>query len=430
MVQSRKKADYISYVLSYVLSYTASRLGAVYLAGIVLMSEAIFLYFLNLKESENLVDLRGLFSLSWVGGQGIACLQLSKLQSDWETITWMCFFLAYFFFMLGYDFCSRRDNYSVKSQEGIETDACQAHRVMICMILLGICSLFCFLLEALVLGFIPLFSPEPHAYSYFHISGVHYFTVSCILIPALSVLYIRLTERWTIWRMAVLVAGNLLAVAIPILCVSRFQLLFAVGFAAAVYLMLYRHVTWKMVVGAVVVLIPVYVLLTVARRHDITYLNGIFEMKYSKMPIFITQPYIYVANNYENFNCMVSQLPTFSNGLRMLFPFFALTGLKFVFPQVTAFPLYTTKEELTTVTLFYDAYYDFGIVGIILLAAILGGAAAWLNGWVKKVGILRYIYFTDKLLSIWDFLFYYLVQQSDNLVLVGIDIYDVFVYWI
>ena len=30
-------------------------------------------------------------------------------------------------------------------------------------------------------------------------------------------------------------------------------------------------------------------------------------MKNSKMP-FCTQPYIYVANNFENFNCMVEQL--------------------------------------------------------------------------------------------------------------------------
>ena len=68
------------------------------------------------------------------------------------------------------------------------------------------------------------------------------------------------------------------------------------------------------------IMIPVYVLLTVARRHNVTYLNGIFEMKNSKMPIFITQPYIYVANNFENFNCMVEQLTAHTWGLQMLFP--------------------------------------------------------------------------------------------------------------
>ena len=34
-----------------------------------------------------------------------------------------------------------------------------------------------------------VYKRQPHAYSTFHITGVHYFTVSCVLVPALSVLY-------------------------------------------------------------------------------------------------------------------------------------------------------------------------------------------------------------------------------------------------
>ena len=93
-------------------------------------------------------------------------------------------------------------------------------------------------------------------------------------------------------------------------------------------------------------MIPVYVLLTVARRHDVAYLNGIFEMKNPNMPIFITQPYIYVANNFENFNCMVEQLTAHTWGLQMLFPVFALTGLKFVFPQLVAIPDFVDKNRV------------------------------------------------------------------------------------
>lgn len=383
MLQADRRAEYISYCASSMLAFLFSRLGAVYPAGIILMLEALFLYIVNFRRSGNLVDLRGVFSLSWIGGEGIACLKLSRLSSSWETVTWICFFLAYLCFMIGYDSFAKK---GISSDEVFrqEKNAVQARKIMVCIIFLGVVSAGCFVLEAAVLGFIPLFSPEPHAYSYFHISGVHYFTVSCILIPALSVLYVKLTDKWTPARMTVLAVGNVLAAAIPILCVSRFQLLFAVGFATVVYLMLYRHITWKMVVTAVVILIPVYVLLTVARRHDIPYLNGIFEMKYSKMPIFITQPYMYVANNYENFNRMVCELPEFTLGIRMLFPVFALTGLKFVFPWVAAYPLYTTKEELTTLTMFYDAYYDFGILGVILLSLILGSVAVWLTRWTER----------------------------------------------
>ena len=114
------------------------------------------------------------------------------------------------------------------------------------------------------------------------------------------------------------------------------------------------------------------------RSHSVEYLNGIFEMKNSHMPIFITQPYMYIANNYDNFNCLVEQLVSHSFGLRMCFPVWALTGLKFLFPVLVSFPLFVTKKELTTLTLFYDAYYDFGIFGMVLLGGLLGAACYFL----------------------------------------------------
>ena len=122
-------------------------------------------------------------------------------------------------------------------------------------------------------------------------------------------------------------------------------------------------------------LLALYVFITVERAHSVEYLNGIFEMKDPDTPIWFTQPYIYIANNFDNFNCLVRDLPAHTHGLRILFPLFALTGLKFLFPELVSFPLYVTKEELTTVTLIYDAYYDFGIAGVAVFAVLLGAAA-------------------------------------------------------
>ncbi len=107
-----------------------------------------------------------------------------------------------------------------------------------------------------------------------------------------------------------------------------------------------------------------------------TYLNAVFEMKNGNMPIFITQPYMYVANNYDNFNCLVEELGSHSWGLKMLAPLWTLSGLKFKFPGLVNFPYFVNKEELTTLTVFYDAYYDFGIIGVLGLSCILG---AWLS---------------------------------------------------
>ena len=84
--------------------------------------------------------------------------------------------------------------------------------------------------------------------------------------------------------------------------------------------------------------------LTIARSHDVTYLNGIFEMKNAATPIFITQPYMYIANNYDNFDCLVRELPAHSMGLKGMFPLWALSGLKFIKPALVDWPIYVNKE--------------------------------------------------------------------------------------
>ena len=168
---------------------------------------------------------------------------------------------------------------------------------------------------------------------------------------------------------------------------ANFFMLLVLVLCMVIFFRAVRESVWKKVlVLLLVIMVPVYVGLTVARNHDVEYLNGIFDMKNSSTPIFITQPYIYVANNFENFNCLVEQIAEHTYGVRMLFPVFALTGLKFIFPELTASPIYITKPELTTLTMFYDAYYDFGIVGVLLLALIIGFAARKLTVWIHKGG--------------------------------------------
>ena len=96
------------------------------------------------------------------------------------------------------------------------------------MVIVTAVSLGAFLAEALILGFVPFFvRGVPHAYSTFHITGVHYFTVSCVLVPALSVLYFCIEQGRNGVRMVLVILMDILACAIPVLCVSRFQLILA-----------------------------------------------------------------------------------------------------------------------------------------------------------------------------------------------------------
>ena len=246
----------------------------------------------------------------------------------------------------------------------------------------AILSLLGFIAEAIILQYVPLFADTGHAYLEFHVSGIHYFTIQCVMIPALSVLYFRKKngEKCNRTQKILLVFSNLTAVLIPVLCVSRFHFLYMTVLAVVVYMSAYGKGTWKTVVMVVAVVIPVYVLLSVARNQSAGYLEGVFAMKNTDIPVWIAQPYMYVTSNYENFNYMVESMTShLYDGVRMLYPLWALTGLKFLFPVEISRPPYIVKKELSTFTLFYDAYYDFGIIGLLVFASALGMVSAFLT---------------------------------------------------
>ncbi len=397
-------------MLVYMILYGAGMLFAssahYYLSGISLILAALYLYFSDYRKSGNPLHLRGLFCAFWLGGQGVSCMKLSRLQIDWSLVTWACFFVALVAFWTVYEFAERK--FSAKAEtETVKTSVMGEQKpknpghaekrnatesgyclgLFTAIVLLTAVCVAAFTLEAVVLGYIPFFvRGVPHAYSYFHISGVHYFTVSCVLVPSMSVVLFLTEKNLGTGKKIAVVVATLIALSIPVLCVSRFQLIFAVILAVLTFMQVSGVKRIRYLFMAAGALIPLYVILTIARSHDVEYLNGIFEMKNANTPIFITQPYMYIANNYDNFNCLVEQLPAHTYGIKGLFPLWALTGLKFLKPELAAFPLYTTKEELTTVTLFYDAYYDFGIAGVFFFAAALGLFAAWLSARVEKRG--------------------------------------------
>lgn len=364
----------IVYIICYLASYFLARGEHYLLSGTALILAACWLYVSDYRKSRNLIHLRALFSLFWVGGQGLACLKLSRLQGDWALKTWICLALAYVGFWVVFElltqmYGSGHDNYGRwRSYSGNPVPVFH----MICA--LTVVSVVCFVVEAVLLGYVPLFMRGvPHAYSEFHLTGLHYFTVACVLVPSLAVLYFHMARgRGSEKKMLAVIIMAVISLMIPILCVSRFQFVLAMILAAFTYISLQKVVNPLYMVGLFVILVPVYLILTVARSHDVEYLNGIFEMKNTAMPIFVTQPYMYIANNFDNFNCMVEVLPEHSMGLKGLFPLWALTGLKFFFPQLINFPIYVNKKELTTLTLFYDSYYDFGWIGVLLFSCALG----------------------------------------------------------
>lgn len=383
----------IVYLLTYGMSFIFSRCGWFFPSGLVLMAGALYLYWKDYRASGNFIHLRGLFCLFFIGGQALSCLKLSRLQKPWQMITWISFLAAvlsfYGIFALVLKWAGplkephwmkkqARGGYPVLPWESRGQLRKYEHTLFKAIFAVTFISLAAFILEALLLGYVPFFIRNvPHAYSYFHISGVHYFTVSCVLVPSLAVLFFMTRDAHRRKKGMMVIILTWISLLIPVLCVSRFQLIFAVGMAVFTFLSMKHKLSLRYILGIIAVMIPAYVVLTIARSHSVEYLNEIFAMKNPAVPIAVTQPYMYIAHNYDNFNCLTEQLPEHTMGLRMLFPALALTGIKFLKPEWAQIPLYVTKEELTTLTLIYDAYYDFGLLGVMVFCGLLGAVCAF-----------------------------------------------------
>ena len=385
--------------LTYISSYMLSSIGEHLLSGILLILLSLWLYMYYYRRSGGiLLCPAGLFSLSWIGGSGISAFQLSNLQTDWLPETWIVIFGMAAAFLLAYEAVTGekwQKRIPIKYDKGIggepESEDGLSLReesifTAIVIFITAFLSLSAFIFEAVKLQYIPLFTEDmPHAYSYFHITGVHYFTTAFVLLPSEAAVYLMLRKkegsplRFCLMDAAVCFCA-FLGLLLPVLLVSRFQLILSAALCIFTILIIRRESLQGLLSGRRLILslliaisaLGLYIFLTIERAHSVEYLRSIFEMRDPGLPIWIIQPYMYVANNFDNLNCLVRDLSQHTHGLRMLYPLLVFTGIKFFHPELVSFPIYVTKEELTTLTIAYDAYYDFGILGVVIFALILG----------------------------------------------------------
>ena len=277
-----------------------------------------------------------------------------------------------------------------------DTEAKRIFEAIFIVLLLALASLF---LEALRFHFeLPIFSDKPHMYTEFHITGIHYFVVSTILVPLLTVIYCY-GRKPKGGQIVLLVLANFLSLLIPVLILSKLQLIFTFILP---FLLLFR-IGGKKTRRNLLLLIPVlaavtgvaFVFLVKQRHYPDGYLQSIFCFKDSGTPIWFQYVYMYIVNNFENLNLLVENLESYSYGVRALFPLFAFTGLKFVpaIQNLMAVEQYLTIPELTTVSFIYDAYGDFGLLGVFGLTFLLGWADSYINELVERRRIAGYLFY-------------------------------------
>ena len=365
------------YIIIYLISVLLYLLEHKIIASVMMIMLAIFLYVMEVRRTKRPINIRGLFALGFVGGFGVSLLKLSKLSDDYSFITLIAVFLAYFSIYVGVFFAERKKLTSDSKEMNNEMKITISSKLL--LISLFVITFLAFAIEVMILRFIPLFTIDtPHAYSTFHVFVIHYITSFYSFVPCIAICnYYAESKNKDSIRLIIL--SFVYVVIMSLLLVSRSRLILSVVLAMFTVLIfesknknILKGKNKIILAGATFVFLALYIVITINRAHNVEYLNGIFEMKDENMPIFISQPYMYIAHNFENLNYMINNIFRWTFGRRMLYPLFTLTLIKKFFPIVVDAPYYIIKPELSTVTLIYDFYYDFGLVGIVVFCFLIG----------------------------------------------------------
>lgn len=371
------------YTILYFISTMFYYLKLNIIASIIMILLAIFLYFLEIRSSKRVINVRGLFALGFIGGFGLSLLKLSKLSQDYNILTFIAVYIAYFSLYLGVFLRDKRAFGTLTNNQNdklIKTDSVLLSQEILIIVLLVV-TFVSFIIEVIILKFVPLFTlATPHAYSTFHVFMIHYITTFYAFIPCFALCNYFIEPERKMSKVLIIVSYAYVVI-MALLLVSRSQLILSLVLSLFIIIIYKTRKTGRVVLNkksliiaaiSILTFLALYLAITISRAHDVKYLNDIFEMKNKNMPIFVTQPYMYVAHNFENLNYMINNVFRMTFGRRVLYPFFTLTFIKKFFPIVVDSPYYIIKEELSTVTIIYDFYYDFGLVGVAVFCFLIG----------------------------------------------------------
>jgi len=394
----------------------------VFILGVILksrdmagLSSAVFIFLAGLQaaaaylESGKILDMRIFLSLTWLVSVGLAVLGLSELQNPWEPGMWASVGGFYFLFLGSYDLLNIRFlSKKVSPAESVQENGGQEklrRGILQALIMVFILGFAGFMLESVKFSFdYPFFSDKPHAYTSFHITGVHYFVVSVVFVHPLTAFFclLRSPDRR---EKILLFTVNALSLLISVLILSKFQLLFGLEMTLVTWILLQKRFSKKQILLfsglAALIFFAGSTLMILMRKYPEDYLQGIFLFRDRETPIAFQYVYSYMVNNFENLNLLFREAPELTLGRRSLYPFLCLTGLKFL-PALSEFmwvPKYYTCVELNTLTILYDAVGDFGLAGAAVFSAVLGALAAAVNSASeKKQGVLPVFIYAQLLL--------------------------------
>ena len=320
------------------------------------------------------------YGFVWALAIGLADLKFSRLQFEWSGFSWLMLLLGVLSFLVGtlIAYVMNLGNELVPIEDmriRLRKVSINSGRLFRSILAFFFLYILAYIIIAAVKGFIPaLIVRASELRTEFSMFGLGLFIQSLPFILLFIVLYFVFVRRCPVQK-TVLVIIFLTTVGTYLLLLQRFVFLMWLVITLAFLYYVTRSIRFRtFLVGSFAIGLLFYGIQSFRfARYIQNYLYVVSRMKFSGAYAALTEPYMYIAMNLENFARGVEKLETFTYGYYTFDFLLALTGLKhwiakyfnlverpFIFSSYNTFPY------------FWVYYRDFGSIGLVVGPLLLG----------------------------------------------------------
>lgn len=348
---------------------------------------AVVLFYTLAKKEEDIFSPGRLFILVWSFAIGLTQLKLSRLQYQWDIISWIYLLIPIFSVLAGIFtiyviYFNKKINTLNSIRNVIITTKINELNLIKIIIILFFIYLISYLIIYVYTGFIPLFTKYPNeARTKWSLFGVGLFVHLAPIILYLIILYWILVRK-KIVKKVVLLLLFLLTLISFLLLLQRFGLFTALILSIVFIFYGTRKFSYITVIMIIIFIVGVSYLILSLRAGSLIlqYFHHVSQMKYSARYSIFTEPYMYIAMNLENYAFATNKIKEFTYGLSSFDFIFAISGLKHWLREYVNFKEYPflINYNYNTYGMFFVYFRDFYVFGIFIIPYFLGMLIAWL----------------------------------------------------
>lgn len=349
----------------------------------------------SFRKGSDLLSPARVFIIVWSVCIFLVEFKFSGFQHQWTAFSWFVLlsglisFLAGIFISYSLRASTQLFNINEIRNRIIVNEDIDKQKLFVAISLLFTAYLVSLILEFVIEGYIPLFHPRPdRARIEFSVFGLHLFVSQMPAILLLITEYLVLgseAKRKTVLALFIFLVTFLSY----FLILQRFNYIYWLVMAIAVLYYSSKKINFKNAIIFSILFFSFLGAITTIRlsQYATQYLHVVSKMKYSSEYASFTGPYMYIVMNLENLARAVDKLEVHTYSAMTFDWLYALVGLKhWMKDYFHIVPRPHLISSYNTYPFMWEYFYDFGILGVIILSLVTGLIIGSVYYYMRKKG--------------------------------------------